>query len=196
MPRRRTKRAAATFESLLDAALRVFVERGYYGTSVPDVAREAGVANGTMYHHFPSKEALVNALYRRWKDRVASIVFTEFPTAAEPREQFRSMWHALASFARENPRAFAFMELHNHASYLDAESQALENRLKEFTTAFVERAQTLGQLKPIEPALLIELVFGAFNGMMRTQWERRVDLTDEKVEAAEAACWDMVRLID
>ena len=51
------------------AALELFVERGFYGTAVPEIAERAGVGAGTIYRYFESKEALVNALYREQKLR-------------------------------------------------------------------------------------------------------------------------------
>ena len=179
-------------ESILGAALSCFVERGFHGTAIPDIAREAGIASGTIYHYFDSKEALVNALYRMWKSSVAQRVFTAFPQAAPGREQFAVMWNEMVAFARAEPDAFAFLEMHNHSSYLDAESLAIDRHLKDFGRGMIQRAQAEGLLKPLDASVLMELVFGAFVGMMRAHWEGRIELSDETVGAAEQACWDAV----
>jgi TetR/AcrR family transcriptional regulator, repressor of fatR-cypB operon len=176
----------------MDAALACFVERGFHGTAIPQIAKRAGIAAGTIYHYFDSKEALVNALYRTWKGAVAQRVFTAFPQAAPARQQFRVMWTEIVRFAREAPQAFAFIELHNHSSYLDAESLAIDRTLKDFARAMVQGAQAQGLLKPLDGTVMMELVFGAFIGMMRAEWEGRIELTDEIIAAAEAACWDAV----
>lgn len=178
--------------SILDAALQCFVERGFYGTAIPQIAEQANIAAGTIYHYFESKEILVNALYRHWKGAISRRVFTAFPQAAPVREQFRVMWHEMVAFALAEPTAFAFIELHNHASYLDAESQAIDRTVKEFTRAVIYSAQKDGLVKPLDARVLMELVFGAFIGMMRANWERRIELTDEVIAAAEHACWDAV----
>ena len=194
MPKKQSAAKADKYEAILSAALSLFVTRGFHGTAVPAVAKRAKVAAGTIYHYFSSKDVLVNALFRKCKGAIAQRVYAHFPAGAEPREQFRAMWREMAAFARENPEAFAFLELHHHASYLDDESRAVDSSLKEFGAAFVKRAQDQGILKPIEPMLLMELVFGAFNGMIRASWENRVELDDDKIMAAEEACWDAVRL--
>jgi TetR/AcrR family transcriptional regulator, repressor of fatR-cypB operon len=179
-------------DTILEAALHCFVDRGFYGTAMPEIAKRAGVAAGTIYHYFESKEVLVNTLFRHWKMAVAQRVFTKFPHHADPREQFRVMWHEMISFARENPKAFAFIELHNHASYLDDESRAVEASLKGFARGVIEQAQRDGLLKTLDATVLMELVFGAFVGMMRAHWEGRAELTDAVIEQAEQACWDAV----
>lgn len=184
--------AAERRDAILDAALACFVERGFHGTAVPQVAAQAGVGVGTLYHYFTGKEALVNALYRRCKEAIAQRVFTAFPPTASVREQFRAVWSEMADFALAEPRAFAFLELHYHGSYLDAESRAMENRLKDFTALVIGRAQADGVVKAGPPTLLMELAFGAFIGMMRAHGEGRVELDAAGRALAERACWDII----
>lgn len=179
-------------EAIFEAALALFVERGFYGTTVPDVAKRAKVAAGTIYHYFSSKEALVNAVFRRWKQALAQEVYTKFPAMAGPEEQFSTMWVTMARWALEHPTAFAFLEFHHHQSYLDDESRALEMSLKTFAAGVVRAAQDAGVFKQMDTMLLMELMFGAFVGMMRATYEGRVDLTEEALEAARKACWDAV----
>ncbi|HWP18335.1 MAG TPA: TetR/AcrR family transcriptional regulator [Burkholderiaceae bacterium] len=62
-PRRRRKEARP--QELLDAALQLFVEKGFAATKMDDVASRAGVSKGTVYLYFPSKEELLKAVIRR-----------------------------------------------------------------------------------------------------------------------------------
>lgn len=181
-------------EQILTAALNCFVERGFYGTTIPEIADKASIASGTIYHYFDSKEALVNALFRHWKGHIAQRVLAAFPQGASSREQFRTMWHEIIGFATAEPTAFAFIELHNHQSYLDAESKAIDGTTKTFAHMMIQRAQTEGIVKPIDTWVLMELIFGAFVGMMRASWEGRVQLTPEIIAGAEQACWDAVAI--
>jgi TetR/AcrR family transcriptional regulator, repressor of fatR-cypB operon len=179
-------------ESILTAALEAFVERGFHGTAIPEIAERAGISAGTIYHYFTSKEALVNALYQTWKAAVSARVFSRFPQGAPVREQFRVIWHEIVAFATEHPNAFAFIELHNHASYLDASSIEVDRTIKDFTRAMLAQAQAAGVVKPLDARVLMELVFGAFVGMMRAHWEQRLDLTEATIRGAEQACWDAI----
>ena len=52
-------------DAILAAALQLFAQKGFHGTAVPDVAQLAGVATGTIYRYFSSKEALVNAVFQQ-----------------------------------------------------------------------------------------------------------------------------------
>jgi AcrR family transcriptional regulator len=180
-------------EAILEAALELFVERGFHGTTVPSVAERAGIAAGTIYHYFESKEELVNVLYRRWKGVVAREVLDEFPVHSPPREQFRSVWERMTDFALKHQREFAFLELHHHRSYLDQESLAAENSLVEFGIALVLKAQVEMALKKIDPAVLMAFANGAFIGVFRHGLEKKIPLTKKVFMAAEQCCWEAIR---
>ena len=59
----RARQAEATRALLIDTARDLFTEQGYGATSIDDIIRQAGVARGALYHHFPGKEALFAAVY-------------------------------------------------------------------------------------------------------------------------------------
>jgi AcrR family transcriptional regulator len=180
-------------DAIMSAALELFVERGFFGTAVPEIADKAGVGAGTIYRYFESKEALVNALYRQEKQRFAERVITDFPTTPIARELFRTMWMRMAKFAVENPKPFIFLELHHHASYLDVESRALEARMLDLFTNVVVAAQARGELKKGAPRLLMSLVMGAFVGVIRSCVEIAQPLDTADWTLAEQCVWEAIR---
>ena len=179
-------------EPILRAALDLFVERGFFGTTVPEIAERAGVGHGTIYRYFESKEALVNHLYRDEKMRFAALVLDKFPVGIA-REQFRTMWMRMAAFATASPKAFVFLELHHHARYLDAESVALEQRMLDLFTNVVIAAQARAELKAGPPRLFMGIVMGAFVGVIRSciEFEQPIGSADWKL--AEQCMWEAVR---
>jgi AcrR family transcriptional regulator len=180
-------------ELILAAALDLFVERGFHGTSVPSVADRAGVAAGTIYHYFTSKEALVNALYKQWQAQISARVVAAFPFDKPVREQFRVIWERMAEFALEHPKELAFLELHHHGSYLDLESKRIENQVIDFGVEMVRRAQAEQAIKSLPAELLVELVNGAFLGVFRAALEGRLPMSMATLMDAERCCWEAVR---
>jgi TetR/AcrR family fatty acid metabolism transcriptional regulator len=68
---------------LLDAAVRVFARAGYHGSRVGDIAEEAGVAHGLLYHYFPSKEEVLQTIFREnWGELIQR--FRAVEAADEP----------------------------------------------------------------------------------------------------------------
>src|SRR5215510_1707077 len=76
------KAAGDKREAIMNAALELFVERGFFGTIVPEIADRAGVGAGTIYRYFDSKEALVNAIYREPKLEFGRVAGENFPLQA------------------------------------------------------------------------------------------------------------------
>jgi AcrR family transcriptional regulator len=180
-------------EAILEAALELFAERGFHGTTVPSVAEQAGVGAGTLYRYFESKESLVNALYQKWKQTLGAALMKGFPAAEPPRKQFAHMWKCLTAFAARHPKVMVFLELHHHGAYLDQTSRNLEEAVRAPAVAMVRHAQAQCVLKDLPPDLLIAIVHGAFVGILRAAREGHLAMSRENLEAAEACAWEAVR---
>lgn len=180
-------------DAILDAALTLFVERGFYGTAVPLVADKANVGAGTIYRYFPSKEALVNALYQRHKGALAEAMTSGFPHDAPFREQFHHFWSRVCGYALENPRALQFLELHHHGSYLDETSRAMERELLGRSKALVDGAISQQILKPLPGELLMAIVWGSFRALVQGGAEGLVRFDDAMIAQAEACLWEAIR---
>ncbi|WP_337184576.1 TetR family transcriptional regulator [Shinella sp.] len=86
MTRSNKERTEATRLALIEAARRLFVEKGYAETATPDIAAEAGVTRGALYHHFEDKKALFRAVLEREAEAVAARIEAVSLPAGSPRE--------------------------------------------------------------------------------------------------------------
>lgn len=179
-------------EAVMAAALELFVERGFFGTAVPEIADKAGVGAGTIYRYFASKEVLVNEIYRAEKMRWGQVLVASVPTTTT-RELFRSLWMRMARFVVENQQSFVFMELHHHARYLDAESRALEQRMLDLFANVITAAQARGELKAAPPRLLMAIVMGSFIGVVRSSIEQERAIAEVEWKLAEQCGWEAIR---
>jgi len=196
------KRRGNKRQEILDAGLALFVSRGFDATNVPAIAREAGIATGTIYRYFTSKEALVNELYRQLKSELMATLAAELSKTvehaehAEPetaqstvRDRFRGLWRGLCAYARQRPSALAFLELHHHAPYLDDESRAME--LASLTSIYqlVSLAQRDRHIIDLPAEALMAMVWGAFVGLLKAQQLGHLELTEETLDAVEQCVW-------
>ena len=178
--------------AILDAALKLFVERTYDGTAMPLVADAAGVGAGTIYRYFENKEALVNAVYRRCQADLAHRLIDSAPQGAPARELFRHWWWGLCNFAREEPEASCFLEMHHHELYLEPESFAERDRIRQVAGQLILGAQASGEVRHAPPDILGFLVTGAYVGILKAVGERGEVLTDETIALAEECVWKML----
>jgi AcrR family transcriptional regulator len=180
-------------DSILDAALELFVERGFHGTSVPLIADRARVGAGTIYRYFESKEALVNALFCQWKSALMEYLLEGFPFDAPPREQLHVYCTRVNQFTFEHPEAMAFLELHHHASYIDEKSQQVETAYLAAAREVVETWRKAQVVKDLDPGMLMALIWGGLTGVHKAAWMGWIHLDEARLAAAEECLWEAIR---
>jgi len=77
MPKLRDPQIEKNQEKIEKAALRLFIQRGFYGTSVRDIAKGAGVSLGNVYNYYSTKEQLFNSLVHRYEAKMAALLRVE-----------------------------------------------------------------------------------------------------------------------
>jgi AcrR family transcriptional regulator len=146
--------AARNRERLLGAAKAVF-SAGGPEASLEAVARRAGVGIGTLYRHFPTREALFEAVYRREVDELATLAET---VAGTPAEALRAWVKANVEFVATKKGMAAALALAAFNKDLSAYSFA---RLTEAAGLLIGRARQAGALRTeITPQELMRAVFG------------------------------------
>jgi TetR/AcrR family transcriptional regulator, repressor of fatR-cypB operon len=177
-------------QRILDAALRVFAERGYHGTAVPLVAGGARIATGTLYRYFASKEELVNEVYRDAKARLGAALLEGLDVDGEPAALFVEIWRRLVRFVRSQPLAFRFLEMQDHTPYLDARSRDLERAvLGPIWLGAARFRRAAGGRGRMPPDVAIAFVWGALVGLFKAERLGYLALTDAALSSACAAAW-------
>ena len=135
--------AELTRQRLVRTALELFTTRGYHDTTTAQIAKKAGIAEGTIYRHFASKQQLVNELYRaaqRWALKVVQDTRTQ-PDSQNARAQLTAIAHGLIEGAVRDPAVVKIGVLDALDSALDDESR---KTAREFRVA-VERVIAEGK---------------------------------------------------
>ena len=117
--------AELTRQRLIRAALELFTTRGYHVTTTAQIAKKAGIAEGTIYRHFASKQHLVNELYRaaqRWAAKVVQEAARD-PNASTARAQLTAVAHRLAEGAAHETAVVKIGLLESLAPVLDEDSR-------------------------------------------------------------------------
>jgi AcrR family transcriptional regulator len=185
-------RAEKTRRDVLEAALALFAERGFSGTTIPDVMARATVGAGSLYRLFPSKEALANAVFREAKGRLLARLHSDPSERAgflgaqgSPRDVFETLWWRLVGFAREETLSFRFLELQDHLAYLDGESRQLEVSSAAPLYLGLLRLQEAGLIRDdMRPDAMLALIWGALVGLFKNERLGYVRLDDATLRAS------------
>ena len=127
-----TPSADLTRQRLIRAALELFTTRGYHVTTTAQIAKKAGIAEGTIYKHFSSKQHLLNELYRaaqRWAARVVQEAARK-PDAGTARAQLTAIAHSLVEGAAQETAIVKLGLLEDLSAILDEESRKTEREFR------------------------------------------------------------------
>jgi len=166
-------------------ALRTLVARnGFHGASMSAVASEAGVATGTAYTHYASKDELVLAAYRETKAQLAEAVMPGLDASAEAAAQFRSIWLATYRHLKANPDHARFLLQVDHSPYRAAAHEAAIAG-GDPLVAQAARPEVAARLLPVPLEVIYELGLSPAERLAAG----RTELTDEQLDEIAGACW-------
>jgi len=180
---------------ILDAAIRVFSERGYHGTAMPDVAAAARVSTGTLYYYFEHKEKLVNEAYRDAKLRMRSTLYDQLPapqieSPGGAEAWFLEVWSRMGTFERNEPEAYRFLEMQDHTGYLDPESRQLEVSVIAPLFLVGKRVHDLGGGERVD--ITMALMCSAFLGLVQAQRLGYLRLDETTLRTAGRIVWRLL----
>jgi TetR/AcrR family fatty acid metabolism transcriptional regulator len=160
------------FSAILRAAAKVFARSGYFNAKVSDVAREAGVADGTVYLYFKNKDDLLSSIFTVAMDEFISRARAELAQIADPREQLRHFARLhFSSLERERDMAVVFqIELRQSTKFMEQFSTTKLADYFQIIREVVEEGQRQGLFRPqLSPQLVAKILFGALDEMA-TNW--------------------------
>jgi AcrR family transcriptional regulator len=142
----REQKRAANRQRLLDAALGVFSERGYYGATIEEIVEESGLSNGALYYNFRNKEDLFLALFdQRIEARIAAVERTFGSGTASESEGETQVRTAAMQGVRDldDPKEWAmFFEFVAHAGRTPAFRREFRKRSRRLRAAFTRAIES------------------------------------------------------
>lgn len=169
-------------------ALRDLVaERGFHGASMGAVAKQAGVAAGTAYVHYESKEELVYATYLEIKQNLSDVVLPQVDLDAAPRERFVQLWTAVFRHYREEPARAGFLAQLEASPFFEEASR----RLAESGDPLLDQASR-PDLVALLADLPMEVIAALTLGVAVRLVAAGVTLSDEQLDLVAEACWRAV----
>ena len=178
---------------ILDAAVRVFARKGYHTSRVGDIAEEAQIAHGLLYHYFGSKEEVLQTVFREnWSELLAA--FARIEASDEPPvEQLGGIAKVLLRAWRDRPDLVRVMVREV------ARSPQLQDQVDEIRAGFlviqrvIEKGQADGSFRPeIDPRLASWIFYGGLEELLTGWVLGQLPDGDEEVARAERTVVELV----
>lgn len=151
---------------ILDSAMRVFASKGFFGAKVSDIAQEAGVADGTIYLYFKSKDDLLISLFESQMERVNAELTAAMKDAPDAVDKLRRFIRAYVGLVETNRHATEVItvELRQSAKFMKEYSNPRFADFLKLLASVVDEGQKQGRLRADIPApVAARALFGALD---------------------------------
>ncbi len=152
-------------DAILETALVLFCERGFYGTPTSLISREAGVATGTLFFYFPTKEELIDTLYRQIKSEAGKALRAGVDQEPTTKEKLCRVWENAVAWALENPQRCRFMEQFAHSPFVSSTAQEEGMSHFLFMLELVRDGIEEGIIRDYDPLLLCSILAASLSAL-------------------------------
>jgi len=185
-----------TRSAVMQGALEVIAERGFHDAPMAEIAAKAGVAAGTIYRYFESKDLLIADLYRELEEKIVTI-FREGCFVEQPlRERFICLSRTLFRYFIANPLHFRYLEQYCNSPYgisLREDRLLGKSGKSGAVTNIFEEGIEKQVLKDLPVPALFSLAFGPLICLIRDHVLGFIHLDDALINQVADICWDGIK---
>ena len=165
---------------ILQAAVKVFADKGFYVARVSDVAREAGVADGTIYLYFASKGELLRGLFEENMGRLIERVRSVAGSSDSATQRLERIWSDYVAFVQTEPELAEVLtvELRESGKFMNEFAADLFGAFLRVIVEVIAEGQSQGELRSdVSARTVARLMFGAFDElslswvMSKNKWD-------------------------
>lgn len=160
------------FEAILRSAIRVFAVKGFFASKVSDIAKDAGIADGTVYLYFKSKDEILHSIFDRAMDEFITEGRKELAVLSDATDKLRRIAELhLEKLSQDRDLAVVFqVELRGSTKFMQAFSATGFRDYLEIITKTIEEGQSAGVFRSdIKPVVAAKIFYGALDEMV-TNW--------------------------
>ncbi|MGB9929971.1 MAG: TetR/AcrR family transcriptional regulator [Methanosarcina sp.] len=145
--------------AITEAALKLFTERGFHGTTTAQISKEAGVATGTLFNYFPTKEDLINSLYIEVKGELSRSMGKGIEIESTFQDEMKKLWANLINWGLDNQEKFLFVGQFCSSPYITKFTR--EEVMKEyvFLHKLVNEGVKTGEIRDFPEGLIISMFY-------------------------------------
>lgn len=181
-------------KAILKSTLELIKDNGFHGTPISMIAKNAGVASGTIYHYFPSKVDIIMELHYQIKEEMVAAMFYDASTKKEYKQQFFEGWVNLCKYFINNPSSLFFHEQFNSSPYAKILSKKNAKGTVSKFNEFFQFGMDKGYLKKMEYLLIASAVFGCIMATAKYHVTGRFGFKDADLCKVANILWDGIKI--
>lgn len=174
--------------------MKLFVENGFHGTPTSKIAKEAGVANGTLFHYYPTKDDLIISLYISVKLQMAGYIESQVADGADYKTKFKSQFILALYWAMEHQHEFQYMQQFYASPYQWMLQSEQLQQLIERNCIEIQQAIDAKVIKNLPVDYIFTLISSHLNGIHLYLRKANLGAAQQKAVISETfdLLWDML----
>lgn len=172
---------------ILDKALKLFTQRGYFNTSVHDIQRETQVSIGSIYHHFGNKEAIAKALLDSIEEQMLAAITEIMAEFQSARERCKAIISYLFEISESDPDAMHYMLYAKHREFLPGEKPVCSSRPFTLMKEIVSTGMEAGEIRQMDVNVAAASIYG---GPIRLIFLRLDEVLEHELTHYLEDCWE------
>lgn len=183
---------------LLESALELIRENGFHGTPVSMVAKHAGVAAGTVYTYFQSKDEMIKELYTYVKSQIYLEISGKDDPSLPFQDRFYALWENMTGLYLAKPSIQSFMEQFVSSPYNTSELQQSVDAWGKWLEQFFLQGIDQGILRTLSPKILSVMVIGSIISLVRylIYFQSTTKTMGEDLNLIPQMVWDGIKRQD
>lgn len=180
-------------QDIFNTSLQLIVSQGLHATPMSQIAREANVAAGTIYHYFSSKEEMIHELYHTIHSELEDELKAENIDLENYAFEFSSLCLSIFKFFIQNPMKFNFLHQYEH-SPLGNRSEELDRNIEyPIPVDFFRYGQDNNLVKQYPLSLIANIVYTNISSLVRLQLYEKLELNRDIIQTVIDGCWNMIK---
>jgi AcrR family transcriptional regulator len=163
-------------KQLIEASIDLFAKEGFWNTPTSRIAKHAGVATGTLFNYFASKDALIDAVYTQLKQEWMAHLMTGFPHDGSLRECIEHIWFRHVDWGVRFPVRYGLMTQLKLSDLVSQEAQESQQAEMAFLYEMTMQGIANGELINISPEYLGRIFYAQLDAAVQHATEN--DLRD------------------
>ncbi len=148
-------------KKIIEVAIKLFVERGFHGTPTSLIAKESGIATGTLFNYFKTKDILINEIFIEIKLEQKEIILKDLEAAKTSKMKLKKIWNNLIVWEIENPEERKFINYFSNSNFISEETKAEMQKKYKFLLDIFREIINKKEMKNIDELMLILNFMGA-----------------------------------
>lgn len=182
-------------EAIFLSALKLIHEYGFHGTPMSQIALQANVATGTIYHYFVSKDELILELFKYCREKTNEHIF-QFDEVEDYKERFASVWKRLVQYYVEHKEIFRFIEQFYSSPYYELMQQRKDPSYYgvDLLRLFFKEGIDAGIIKDVNFFTLVSIFIGPATSIIKHyKFNQFCKITDQDRDDLIEIIWNGIK---